>query len=175
MKLLVGLGNPGSEYSLTRHNVGFMFLDFLSIYYKTSWADKSKFQAQISLCPNFIMAKPFTYMNLSGKSVFALWSYYKIKQKHLAVIRDDKDLPLGEVRVKINSGSGGHNGIKSISEFIGPENYYQIKIGIGSPPEKFSTPSHVLGKFSALELEKIQESFEKIKNDFIKQFESDIL
>ncbi len=152
MFLIVGLGNPGREYSDTRHNVGFMTLDKLSREYKLTFQNKPRFHSQLALgdsdLGSIILCKPETYMNLSGEAVQSLSSYYKISSSKIIVIHDDIDLSIGKIGYKLGGGAGGHNGLKSLDKNIGP-NYHRIRIGVGRPEDPtYDISSFVLGKFS---------------------------
>lgn len=149
-KLIVGLGNPGPEYSHTRHNVGFMAIDKM-VEHGAKWQNAHN---AIYAClrhdgKKYIFAKPQTFMNNSGIAVSALMTYYKIPLENITVIHDDMDLPLGKIRVKTGGGSAGHNGIRSIDAAVGNE-YQRIRVGIGHPRD-FNSPilpaDWVLGKF----------------------------
>jgi PTH1 family peptidyl-tRNA hydrolase len=148
MFLIVGLGNPGRQYQATRHNVGFMAVDFLSDRYNFSWSNKSKFNSDIAegnaLGNKIILCKPTTYMNLIGQAVQPIVSYYKITAPKIIVIHDDMDLAFGKIRCKIGGGSGGHNGIKSIDQMLGTNEYLRIKIGVGRPQNDNEHPSDFL-------------------------------
>ena len=169
--LIVGLGNPGAAYAMTRHNAGFMAVDFLSGA-DAVW--KKEKNALVSKQGNIIFAKPQTFMNLSGAAVLALMTFYKIPLENLIVIHDDMDLPVGTLREKVGGGSAGHNGIKSIDAAVG-QNYRRIRIGVGHPPsprlrgtspdnaEIFVDPSDwVLGKFTTDEMIEIRRVIESI-------------
>jgi PTH1 family peptidyl-tRNA hydrolase len=149
--VLAGLGNPGSEYHETRHNVGFMFLDYLANKYHFS-IQQSKFHSifeKINLfSTSLIVIKPLTYMNLSGKSIAPLLSYYKIPVQNLIVVTDDLDQSAGQVRMRLGGGHGGHNGLRSILEEVHEDKFYRIKIGIGKPQYKTATSSWVTSRFS---------------------------
>lgn len=168
MKLIVGLGNIGKEYDLTRHNIGFMCLD--NYLGNVSW--KSDFKA-CSYKTNIngeavLFIKPSTYMNLSGEAVRYYVDYYKISLDDILIIQDDLDLNLGKIRIKYDSSSGGHNGIKSISKCLGTNKYLRLKIGISKPSN--NNIDYVLGKFLKDELDILNDSFvncNKIINDFI--------
>ena len=151
MLLLVGLGNPGIQYSDTRHNVGFNIISSLARALQTTTTYKEKFQAEIGLSSyegdKLVLVKPTTYMNLSGQSVSLLKEYYKIPTQNIIVIHDDLDIALGSIKAKIGGGSAGHNGIKSIDSFVGHD-YFRIRIGIGRPEKTFNISSWVLEKFS---------------------------
>lgn len=166
MFLLVGLGNPGEIYRKTRHNAGFMAVDFMSNRYNFIWNYKSKFNADVALgnIENYktVFCKPTTFMNLSGNAVLPVMSYYKIERSQLIVIHDDIDLELGKVKCKFGGSNGGHNGLKSIDQKLG-QDYYRIRIGIGRPvPQNLSIASYVLGNFLDLELLILYKKYEII-------------
>ncbi len=147
MKLIVGLGNPGKEYELTRHNIGYITLD---AYLKDQiW--KSEKNADIIKTNQAIFIKPTTYMNLSGEAVAYYTNYYKITPDKILVIQDDLDSPLGNIKIKNNSSSGGHNGIKDIINHLHTDSFYRLKIGISRPNK--DTKDYVLSKFSIQEQE----------------------
>ena len=166
MKLIVGLGNPGKEYVNTRHNIGFMLIDnYLGVvifkemlnglYYETNSLDK------------VIFLKPQTFMNNSGDCVFKFANYYNVKPEDILVIQDDLDINVGKYKFKINSSSGGHNGIKSIINNLGTNGFFRLKIGI-SNIRKNDVIDFVLGKFSKDEINNI--NFDELINaidDFI--------
>lgn len=143
MKLVVGLGNPGNDYNNTRHNVGFRVLNhYLG---SVNWQDK--FNGKIYINENTIYLLPQTYMNLSGESVIKVVNFYKIDINDILVIQDDLDIELGKYKIKRNSSSGGHNGIKSITELLKSDSFARLKIGIGKD-KNIPTDKYVLGKFS---------------------------
>ena len=157
MFLIVGLGNPGLEYELTRHNIGFIAADMLSDRYNFTWSNKSKFFADVAMGETefgkIILCKPQTFMNLSGKSVQAICSFYKILPENVIVIHDDIDISINQIKHKIAGGHGGHNGLKSIDQHISP-NYHRIRIGVGRPDNaNHEVSNYVLGKFVKEELE----------------------
>lgn len=157
MKLVVGLGNPGKEYNLTRHNVGFIILDkYLG---DINWSSKFNglyYEKNINN-EKVIFVKPQSYMNLSGNVVQKFINFYKIDSKDLLVIHDDLDLPVGKFRIKINSSSGGHNGIKDIISCLNTNEFVRLKIGI-SQNRNIDTKDYVLGKFSKSDLEIIDKN-----------------
>lgn len=163
--LVVGLGNPGTEYSATRHNVGFIAIDSFA----GSDASWKKEKNALTYSTNMdgrkvIFAKPQTYMNNSGTAVQALMTFYKVPLENLIVIHDDMDLKIGTLREKVGGGSAGHNGIKSIDALVGKD-YKRIRIGIGHPRDlglKIDPADWVLGKFSSDELKAIQSVIETI-------------
>ena len=148
MKLLVGLGNPGEKYKLTRHNVGFMVLDKLIKQSTVDGWDKkfdSFFTKIIIAQKSMILLKPLTFMNVSGHAVQKVKNFYGIDPNNIVIIHDDIDLELGKIKLKKGGGDGGHNGLKSIIKMIGSE-FNRIRIGIGRP-EKISVSSYVLNNF----------------------------
>lgn len=163
MKLIVGLGNPGNEYANTRHNAGFMCVD--NYVGNIEW--KEKFNAlytQISVEEEKVLfIKPLTYMNLSGNAVRKFVDYYKIDVNDILVIQDDMDLALGKHKIKVDSSSGGHNGIKSIIESLGTKEFARLKIGIAHSKNE-DTKDYVLGKFSNEDLRIMNESINISKN-----------
>jgi PTH1 family peptidyl-tRNA hydrolase len=153
MRLLVGLGNPGSRYAMTRHNVGFMAVDAIAARYRFA-PFRAKFQGTISEGTigdaKVLLLKPETYMNASGDSVGAAARFYKIDLSEIAVIHDDIDLADGKLRVKRGGGAGGHNGLRSIDDTLGPD-YWRVRIGIGHPGMKELVEAYVLQNFTAEE------------------------
>lgn len=150
MKLVVGLGNPGKQYDNTRHNVGFMVLD----KYLGDVNYKSKFNGEYYERSGVIFLKPQTYMNNSGECVSKFVKYYNIKLEDIMVIQDDLDIEIGKYKFKINSSSGGHNGIKSIIAYLHSDAFFRMKIGILNS-KKDDVVDFVLGKLNKSELEKI--------------------
>ncbi|WP_425363946.1 aminoacyl-tRNA hydrolase [Candidatus Tisiphia endosymbiont of Hybos culiciformis] len=167
--LVVGLGNPGKEYQNTRHNVGFIAIDYLSEYYKISWNTKSKFQAELAQGiidgHKLLLAKPLTYMNLSGKAVQAICSYYNIKPANIFVLHDDIDLETGRIKYKLAGGSGGHNGLKSLDQCVGND-YHRIRIGVGRPVANGDVSDYVLAAFAKEQYQIVLSSIEVITNNF---------
>ncbi len=151
INLIVGLGNPGNKYEGTRHNIGFSFIDFFSKQTQSSITE-SKFQSLIGSKnigeQKFILMKPQTYMNDSGEAVKEIKNFYKINPSEIIVIYDDLDLDVGQIKIKNTGSSGGHNGISSIINNIGSNEFTRIRIGIGKPKEKSMTNKYVLSKFS---------------------------
>ena len=164
--LIVGLGNPGAEYAVTRHNVGFMAVDAI-VGAGALWKkEKNALTTRADVAGRAaILAKPQTFMNDSGRVVLALMTFYKIPLENLIVIHDDMDLPNGKLREKTGGGSAGHNGIKSIDAAVGNE-YRRIRIGVGHPRD-FENPMDpadwVLGKFSPAQLGEIKTAIDEIK------------
>lgn len=156
--LIVGLGNPGKEYSGTRHNAGFMVLERLGSLWNAQWTYEKQFCANIAHVrpqgKKVILCCPQTYMNLSGNAVAPVVNYYRIELKNLLVVADDADLPVGWIRMRPKGGSGGHHGLESIENALGTQEYARLRIGIGRQPDSpREITNHVLGKFSQDELE----------------------
>jgi len=156
-KLVVGLGNPGQEYAGTRHNIGFAVVERLAAKFDCSLRRKVRFAAEVgevTLADGKVtFAKPQTFMNRSGTAVAALLQWTKVLPAEVLVIVDDADLPLGQLRLRLSGGSGGHNGLRSIlSALGGNEEFARLRIGIGRTlPEGADISGHVLGRFSAAE------------------------
>jgi len=151
MKIIVGLGNPGKEYAQTHHNVGFMVLDRIASKNKIDVIDL-KHKALIGKGmiggEKVILAKPQTYMNLSGESVRALSDYYKVEPEDIIVIYDDVDLDPGKLRIRKNGSAGTHNGMKSIVAQLGTQEFPRIRVGIGHQPEGWDLADYVLSKIT---------------------------
>ncbi len=165
MYIIVGLGNPTKEYDHTRHNIGFQVIDMIG---KTSGIDVTEKKHKALIGKGYIngqkviLAKPQTYMNLSGESIRVLIDYYKIEEKtQLIIIYDDISLEVGQLRIRKKGSAGGHNGIKSIISHLGHDTFLRIKIGVGEKPKNFDLADYVLGHFTKAELEVMEESGEK--------------
>ncbi|KAA1181309.1 aminoacyl-tRNA hydrolase [Photorhabdus heterorhabditis] len=151
IKLIVGLANPGAEYAQTRHNAGAWYVDLLAQSHNQSMKEESKFfgyTARINMCGHDIrLLVPTTFMNLSGKSVAALASFYRIQPDEILVAHDELDLPPGVAKMKLGGSHGGHNGLKDIQNKFGNNpNFYRLRIGIGHPGDKNKVVGFVLGK-----------------------------
>ena len=167
MKMIVGLGNPGKEYDYTRHNTGFLVIDSFVSNFKF----EKKFNAMIAVKiingEKVLFVKPQTFMNNSGEAVGKIASYYHISSFDIMVVHDDMDIELGHFKIKDHGRSGGHNGIKSIIDSLGTDNFVRLKVGIGHSLD--DTISYVLGRFSKPEFEKLSSNFktyEEIVNSF---------
>lgn len=162
MYLIVGLGNPDKKYEQTRHNAGFMAVDFLvEKLGLPKFELKDKFKSEISMAERddkkIIVAKPQTYMNNSGVAVQFLKNYFKIQPEDLIVVYDELDLPLGEIRLRQEGSSAGHNGIKSIIEYLGTDKFNRVRIGIrNKSADKIPADKFVLSKFSFFEKRKLK-------------------
>ncbi|MEA2047422.1 MAG: aminoacyl-tRNA hydrolase [Campylobacterota bacterium] len=147
MTLFVGLGNPGSQYENTRHNIGFKVIDTLVDDFSARDISKNSFQGILYRSANSFFLKPTTFMNLSGKSVLSVKHFFKIELEDVIVIHDDIDLPFGAVRFKRGGGHGGHNGLKSVDTHITRE-YMRVRVGVGKPERKSQVVEYVLHDFS---------------------------
>lgn len=162
--LIVGLGNPGREYKETRHNIGFMLLDQLAGRLNLSFTrmesralvTKGNYQGS-----RLILAKPQTYMNLSGQAVGSLARYYKIPYNNLLVVYDDVDLPMGAIRIRASGGSGGHQGMNSIIGRLGTQDFPRMRLGIDRPPGRMDAADYVLQHFSKAEAEFLSASLDR--------------
>ena len=154
--MVVGLGNPGPEYSRSRHNIGFQVTDLLAQrhgmefdrYQKRSRLAIGRVRTPAGSAPRALLAKPMTYMNASGEAVAPLAAFYKIAPADIIVIFDDLDLPVGRIRLRPGGGSGGHKGMLSIIKHLGSEAFPRLRIGIGRPPGQMDPAAYVLRPFS---------------------------
>ena len=153
VKLVVGLGNPGKRYENTKHNVGFLALDDLANKWGCTWKIKNKGAiAERAGINKVVLLKPQTFMNLSGEAVREVCDFYKIALDDILVVYDDLDLPPGTLKARQNGSAGGHNGIKSIIQHLGSQEFARVKIGIGKAPEQQRGADWVLGGFTVAEL-----------------------
>jgi len=163
MYLIVGLGNPGSKYAHTRHNVGFDVMDALSKKLGVS-INRERDNALTGECfvggQKVILALPQTYMNLSGEAVLPLANYYKIPPENLLVVYDDIDLPQGHIRIRKNGSAGTHNGMRSIVGLLGYENFPRLRVGVGQKREGYELADWVLGHYIGEEQETADKAFE---------------
>lgn len=161
MKLVVGLGNPGSSYDGTRHNVGFEALTELSLRWRGS-RPKSRFEALLTEVnyegQKVLLAAPQTFMNLSGRSVQQIVKFFQIDLTDVLVICDDMNLKLGQLRLRASGSAGGQKGLSSILQVCGTENVPRLRIGVGRPPEHMDAATYVLTKFRKDELTKVDSS-----------------
>ncbi|CAM4343907.1 aminoacyl-tRNA hydrolase [Bacillus cereus group sp. Sample62] len=164
MKLIVGLGNPGREYELTRHNIGFMAIDELAKRWNISLNEqkfKGVFGAGFVNGEKVILLKPLTYMNLSGESIRPLMDYYKIDVEDFVVLYDDLDIPVGKLRLRMKGSAGGHNGVKSTISHLGTQEFQRIRMGIDRPKNGMKVVDYVLGRFTSEEIPDVSHSIEK--------------
>jgi len=164
MKLIVGLGNPGSRYRGTRHNVGWEVLERLArkhgiaIEEDTGWAEVGRGD----IGPHrVVLARPMTYVNASGMAVQDLKRRYRVKPSDLFLIVDDLDLPLGRLRLRPKGTAGGHNGLRSVIEALGTDGFPRMRVGIGRPPGKMDAADHVLARFSAEERQMLNDALDR--------------
>jgi len=164
IKLLLGLGNPGNAYFKTRHNMGFMAIDSLISLYglkeenenSLTWWGKTEIKTH-----EIIVAKPLTFMNLSGEAALWLMSYFKISPSQILIIHDDMDISWGKIKIVKGGGSGGHKGVSSIQDYLKTKNIPRLKIGIGRPPTK-NAINYVLSEFSSKEKEELKIIFKQV-------------
>lgn len=161
MKLIIGLGNPGKKYQGSKHNIGFETVDEVAFQLGVAF-NKSKFEAVYAEgrigTEKIILIKPQTYMNLSGRSVRPWMDYYNLTEEDIVVVYDDMDLPPGKIRLRQKGSAGGHNGLKSIIQHLGTQEFNRVKIGVGRPRPGQDVISNVLSGFKKEEQDVVQES-----------------
>jgi peptidyl-tRNA hydrolase, PTH1 family len=159
MKLLVGLGNPGRKYAGTRHNIGFDVVDLVAGRHRLEW-ESAPADAMLARwrAASVIVAKPLTFMNLSGGAIGELLRFYKIELPDLFVIVDDINLELGRLRARPSGSAGGHNGLKSIIDALGTEEFARLRIGVGRGDQRRDLADHVLAKFDPEERDEVAEA-----------------
>jgi PTH1 family peptidyl-tRNA hydrolase len=148
IKLIVGLGNPGRQYEKTRHNAGFLFVDYLVRDLDSAFAQASRFFGEVAECKvggeKLLLLKPATFMNRSGQSVGALLKYYKLQPDQMLVVHDELDFNPGIVKLKKDGGHAGHNGLRDIIAHLGTKDFYRLRLGIGRPPPGKAVADFVL-------------------------------
>ncbi|MEV7606428.1 aminoacyl-tRNA hydrolase [Paenarthrobacter sp. NPDC089322] len=154
--LIVGLGNPGSEYSNNRHNVGQMVLDELASRmggkFKAHKARAQVVEGRLGIGgPRVVLAKPMSYMNVSGGPVAALSKFFDIAPDHVIAVHDEIDIPFNTIKLKIGGGEGGHNGLRDISKALATKDYLRVRVGVGRPPGRMETADFVLRDFATAE------------------------
>ncbi|MEV7622272.1 aminoacyl-tRNA hydrolase [Actinoplanes sp. NPDC089786] len=160
--LVVGLGNPGKEYAGNRHNVGFMVADLLASRVGAKFGRSRRAQADVAEGhlgfggPKLVLAKPLTYMNLSGGPVSQLAQFFKIPVENVLAVHDELDLPYGQVRAKRGGGEGGHNGLRSMSKSLSTKEYARVRFGIGRPPGRQDPADYVLSDFPSAERKELE-------------------
>lgn len=173
---IVGLGNPGKKYINTRHNLGFLALEYLhQAWGGSEWRLEKKFQAELSEAIHagrkIFLVKPQTFMNKSGESVQALLAFYKAGPDNLIVLHDEVDIPFGRVKTTLSSRAAGHNGVKDIIEKLGTQDFRRLRLGVGkSDNPNISVSDHVLGIFTASEQEKLSDVFQATKESITAWF-----
>jgi PTH1 family peptidyl-tRNA hydrolase len=160
--LVVGLGNPGKEYAGNRHNVGFLVADLLASRVGAKFGRSKRSHAAVAEGrlgyggPKLILAKPLTYMNLSGAPVSQLAQFFKVPVDNILAVHDELDVPYGQVRAKRGGGEGGHNGLRSMSKSLGTKEYARVRFGIGRPPGRQDPADYVLSDFSSVERKELE-------------------
>ena len=164
MYLIVGLGNPGEKYKNNRHNVGFIFIDFIAKLLNGYIAKKQYNNITIQQFNNLILAKPLTFMNLSGKAVKKLTSNLQLPTSNLIIVHDDLDIPLGKFKIQSGVGPRLHNGIESIENTLGSKNFWRVRIGVDNRTQNgwIDGETYVLQNFKPNEKEKIKQIFPRI-------------
>jgi len=157
IRLIAGLGNPGSEYSGTRHNIGFEVVDRLASEWGLPWQHEKNWHVLWAKGPSVILAKPTSYMNRSGEPLQALAHFYKITSAEMLIVLDDMALPLGRLRVRPDGGTAGHNGLESVIVQFGTEEIPRLRVGIGAAPGEDSV-DYVLGRFFEEERPLVEET-----------------
>ncbi len=177
MYIIVGLGNPGKQYEATRHNVGFIAIDEIAKRLNIK-VDRLKFKALIGEgrigSEKIVLAKPQTFMNLSGQSVVELMNYYKVPRENLIVLYDDIDIEVGKLRIRHKGSAGTHNGMKNIIYLLGFDDFPRIRIGVSKPRPQQDLASFVLSKFDKDEIPKMIESIETAAVATIEAVESTV-
>lgn len=165
MKLVVGLGNPGIKYAMTRHNVGFFVIDRLSEQWQMPTKTHHKWNAEIAegriRGEKVVLFKPQTYMNRSGEAVRPVVEYFNIDLDDIVVIYDDLDLPPGKIRLRLKGSAGGHNGMRSVIHHVGSETFKRIRVGIGRPVPPMSVTDYVLTSFAKEEEADVAEAVDR--------------
>ncbi len=160
-RLIVGLGNPGSEYEDHRHNVGFWYIDRLARQLMVPLTPQGRFLGHVARCDELWLLQPMTYMNLSGQAVAALARFYKIAAAETLVVHDDLDLPPGSIRLKQGGGNGGHNGLKDIQARLATADFWRLRLGIGHPGERAEVINYVLKAPRREEQEQIDRALDR--------------
>jgi len=177
VQCVVGLGNPGSRYADTRHNVGFWFADRLAAHCSATFLRASRFHgglAQVDCGGRFWLLKPETFMNRSGQAVTALLRYYRLAPEQLVVVHDELDLPPGTVRLKRGGGHGGHNGLRDVMAHLGTGEFLRLRIGIGHPGDASQVVDYVLSRASREDEALIEEAIDEAIKVFSKVLEGEL-
>jgi len=165
IRLIVGLGNPGEKYEKTRHNAGYRWVDAIAHAKRASWKKETRFSGWTTRIEEgareFLLLKPSTYMNESGRSVSSFMRFFKIEPGQMLVVHDELDLAPGVVRLKRGGGTGGHNGLTDIAEAIDSKDFWRLRIGIGHPGDKDLVADYVLDRARRVEQDAIDPAFER--------------
>jgi len=175
--LIVGLGNPGREYRYTRHNIGFMLIDRIAVRLNarlTRLQSKALIGVERYGEKKIILAKPQTYMNLSGQAIQSLLRFYKIPLEHLIVAHDDLDLPFEAIRLRPNGGAGGQKGLKSTIQHLGTQNFPRLRMGIGRPPGRMDPAAYVLQDFARADEQLLSETLDRAADAVFKLIDEGI-
>jgi len=161
LHLIVGLGNPGAEYTKTRHNAGFLLVEKLAARWRADWKSERKFDARVARIKRngrrVLLCQPRTFMNSSGEAVGALMNFYRLPLKQLLVVVDDADLPLGQIRLRAGGSSGGHHGLESIEQHLGSREFARLRLGIGRRAGAREITDYVLSRFDRAETALVKE------------------
>jgi PTH1 family peptidyl-tRNA hydrolase len=174
MLLIVGLGNPEKEYTNTRHNLGFLIVDQLATHFGVEYKNHKYAQGELAKNDQVLLLKPQTYVNKSGEAVRHVADQHAIELGNIWVVHDDADLPFGEIRIKQGGSSGGHNGIKSIDEAVGP-NYWRIRVGIGRDENFKELSDYVLSPFSHDEQKQLASIIDRVVSYLIQSIDQEKL
>ncbi len=178
MKVVAGLGNPGEQYDNTPHNIGFEVVDRLAEHMESAWKVHNGFKASVAKTlwrgVPLLLVKPRTFMNLSGSAIAPLMRYYRCRSEDLAVVVDDADLPLGRLRIRTRGGTGGHNGLASIIECLGTEEFARVRLGVGRTNGD-GLVEHVLGKFADDRKKQVQATVRTAAQAVLCLLENDIV
>ncbi|MBF8247050.1 MAG: aminoacyl-tRNA hydrolase [Rickettsia sp.] len=155
MKLLIGLGNKGDLYQKTIHNMGFLYLDQISQIRSLVWTQKHKLKSFLAFSKNYILCKANNFMNLSGESIALVSNYYKILPNNILVFHDDIDINFSDLKFKFGGGNAGHNGLKSLDQYLRSCDYFRLRLGVGKPPN-MDISKYVLSNFTPEQLIKIE-------------------
>ena len=165
IRLIVGLGNPGEKYERTRHNAGYWWVDAIAAARRATWKKETKFSGWTTRVDEdgaeFLLLKPSTYMNESGRSVSAVMRFFKIEPGQMLVVHDELDLPPGAVKMKRGGGTGGHNGLADIADALDTKDFWRLRIGIGHPGDRDLVADYVLDKARRIEQDAIDPPFER--------------
>lgn len=160
IKLIVGLGNPGTEYAKTRHNIGFMWVEALAEQHRVSFKTEAKYKSKMTKIhlgqQEVTLMMPQTFMNKSGEAVAPYANFFKIPPEEILVIHDELDLPLGTNKLKQAGGNGGHNGLKDIQARLGSANFWRLRLGIGHPGDRDKVVAYVLNAFRKEEIPEVE-------------------
>ena len=155
LHLIVGLGNPGAEYTKTRHNAGFLLVETLATRWRVDWKNERRFNARLARAGQYgrrvLLCQPQTFMNASGDTVGALVNFYRLPRTRVLVVVDDADLPLGEIRLRAGGSSGGHHGLESIEQHLGSREFARLRLGIGRREGAREITDYVLSRFDRTE------------------------